>query len=254
MIACLSSTTIVLAALAAQTACSSSNEKPASSANNANTKQHNEAVDRLDSATRLVTDFREKVPYEIAREVKCVVAIPNMTQGGLIVGARGGRGFAGCRKGEGSDWGSPAPVSISGGTFGAQIGMQTVDLMLLGMTDKARSALEAGKFQLGVDASASAGTVGTGTGRDFKLGSDVLTYARSQGLFAGATFSGGSISRDDDATQALYGGMPSLMTMLEGGVPMPGASAGRFMTALRNSFGPGSQPAASLSPEGRAGL
>jgi lipid-binding SYLF domain-containing protein len=225
-------------------ACSSGNSAPASSAANETSAARDKADQRLDAATLLVTDFRSKVPYEIAREVRCVVAVPGMMQGGLIVGARGGSGYADCKTA--NDWSPPAPVSISGGSFGAQIGVQSIDLMMLVMTDRAREMLLLGHFRVGVDASASAGTVGTEASRDFKLGSDVLTYARSQGLFAGATFSGATISRDNDATQALYGGMPDLRTILEGGVPLPGAAAGRFVTAVRNSFGPNAQPAAFL--------
>ena len=110
-------------AVLAVAACSSSNNQPASSASNANSSERNDAVERLDNSTRVVNDFREKIPEEATREVRCVVVIPSIVQGGLIVGGRSGRGFADCRKGA-SGWSVPAPMSVSGASFGAQVGVQ----------------------------------------------------------------------------------------------------------------------------------
>jgi len=234
----------LVAAAALASACSSSNNPAPSSASSS---EHKDAVERLDSSARVVSDFRAKVPDGVALETRCVVAIPALVQGGLIVGGRGGRGFASCLK-KGSEWSEPAPVSVSGGTFGAQIGVQTVDVLLLVMNDEAKMALLDGHFRLGVDASAAAGPVGTGAGRDFKVGSGVLSYARSQGLFAGATLTDASVSRDDDATQALYGGLPELRSLLQGPMASPGASADRFVATVRGAFGPKSRPAAALEP------
>ncbi len=240
----LSGVPLLLAALAAPVACSSSNPGPST----ATSSERSDAVERLDTSTRLVTEFRDKVPDSVAREARCVVAIPGLVQGGLIVGGRGGRGFAECLK-RGSEWSVPAPVSVSGASVGAQIGVQTVDVLMLFMTDDAKSSLLSGHFQVGVDASASAGPVGADASRDFKLGSGVLSYAQSKGLFAGATLSGATISRDDDATQALYGGMPELRSLLQGPMPSPGASANRFTAAISGAFG--FHPAARLE-RGRA--
>src|ERR1700722_16308965 len=208
-------------ALALTSACSSSNNPPPSSA--ASSSERRDAVERLDTSTRLVADFRGEIPDTVASEARCVVVIPALVQGGLIVGGKGGRGFAGCLK-KGADWSEPAPVSVGGGSFGAQIGVEKVDVLMLVMTDEAKTALLDGHFRVGVDASASAGPVGTDAS---KVASGVVSYARSKGLFAGATLSGATISRDDDATQALYGGLPELRSLLQGPMPSPGASADR---------------------------
>jgi len=242
---------LLFSMLALPCACSSSNNGEPNSANNKKMSgERRDAIQRLDSATALVNDFRGKVPYEVAKEVRCVVAIPSMVSGGLVFGGRGGRGFADCRD-SGAQWSVPAPVSVSGGSFGAQIGVQSTDVLALLVTDKARDALLSGHFKVGVDASAAAGTVGTGTSADFKLGSDVLTYTRSQGLFAGATINGANISRDDDATMALYGGPMDLYTLLMEPRPMPDASAERFVAVIRDSFGPTARPLA-MTPAARA--
>ena len=117
---------------------------------------------------------------------------------------------------------------------------------MLVMNDEAKKALLEGHFQVGVDASAAAGPVGTEASKDFKVGSGVLSYARSSGLFAGATLSGAAISRDDDATQALYGGLPELRSLLQGPMTSPGAPADRFVAAVRNAFGANARPAAAF--------
>jgi lipid-binding SYLF domain-containing protein len=229
-------------------ACSSAYSPGAASATASEKK---DAVDRLDTSTRLVTEFRAEVPDEVARDTRCIVVIPALAQGGVAGPGRGGRGFAACQKrgtDKAPDWSEPAPVSISGASFGAQTSVQTVDVLMLVMNDQAKNALLGGHFQVGVDASAAPGPIGTSTATDVKLGSGVLSYARSDGFFAGATLSGASIARDDEATQALYGGLPELRSLLQGPMPSPGASADRFVAAVRERFGASSRPAAALVP------
>jgi SH3 domain-containing YSC84-like protein 1 len=234
----------LLAALSLATACSSSAGPGASSASSSERK---DALERLDTSTRLVADFRAEVPDAVAAEARCVVVIPALVQGGLVVGGRGGRGFADCLR-KGADWSQPAPVSVSGASFGAQVGVEKVDVLMLVMNDEAKSALFEGHFQVGVDASAAAGPVGAEASKDFKVGSGVLSYARSAGLFAGATLSGATISRDDDATQALYGGLPELRSLLQGPMTSPGASADRFVAAVGHAFGANAHPVAAFEP------
>jgi SH3 domain-containing YSC84-like protein 1 len=241
----------LVAALWLTAACSSANGPGASTATSSERK---DALERLDTSTRLVSSFRAEVPDVVAAEARCVIVIPALVQGGLVVGGRGGRGFADCLR-KGAGWSEPAPVSVSGASFGAQIGVEKVDVLMLVMNDEAKSALFEGHFELGVDASAAAGPVGNEASKDFKIGSGVFSYARSEGLFAGATLSGAKISRDDDATQALYGGLPELRSLLQGPMTSPGTPADRFVAAVRDSFGANAHPAAALepTPSGRLG-
>ena len=170
---------------------------------------------------------------DVAARARCVVIVPSLKKGGLIIGGQSGRGFAACRTGAG--WSGPAPVTMSGGTFGAQIGFQSSDVLALIMTEKAEHALEAGKFKVGVDASASAGPVGTGRGT--QIGADVQSYSRSQGLFAGATLDGTSIDADTDAMTALYGPTTVFSSILEGQVaPPPQTEVNRFLATMREFF------------------
>lgn len=232
------------AGLLATTACSSSNGPGASTAASSERK---DALERLDAATRVVTEFRAEIADAVAADARCVVAVPALVQGGLVVGGRGGRGFAGCLK-KGAEWSEPAPVVISGASFGAQIGVEKSDVLMVIMNDEAKSALLEGHFELGVDASAAAGPVGAEASKDFKAESGVVSYERSKGLFAGATLNGATISRDDEATQALYGGLPELRSLLQGPMPSPGAPADRFVAAVRDGFGSSARPAAAFEP------
>jgi lipid-binding SYLF domain-containing protein len=234
-----------LAALSLAAACSSSNNGPA--ATSAASSERNDAFARLDSSTRVVSDFRAEIPDVVAAQARCVVVFPALVQGGLVVGGRGGRGFADCLR-RGAEWSQPAPVSISGGTFGAQIGVEKIDVLMLVMNDEAKNALLEGHFQVGVDASAAAGPVGSEANKDFKVDSGVLSYTRTSGLFAGATLSGSKISRDDDATQSLYGGLPELRSLLQGPMTSPGPAADRFVAAVRNAFGSSAHPPAASVP------
>jgi lipid-binding SYLF domain-containing protein len=241
----------VLGALALQSvACSSANNPPPSSPSSS---EHREAVERLDTSTVLISEFREKVPNEVARDARCVVVIPALTQGGFIVGGHGGKGFAECRK-KGGEWSTPAPIAASGASLGAQIGVQKVDVLMLFMTDEAKNSLLGGHFEVGADASASAGPVGTETSSDVRHGAGVVSYARSQGLFAGAALTGAKLSRDDEGTEALYGGLPELRSLLQGSMKSPGASADRFTSAVSGAFGPRAVPAANLDPRSRTWL
>jgi SH3 domain-containing YSC84-like protein 1 len=224
---------LVTAALALG-ACSSSSEHAQSPA--ALDTARTDALARLDQSTARVTQFSHEIGDDVAARARCVVVVPTLQKGGLIIGAQSGRGFATCRTA--SSWSAPAPVQVGGGTFGAQVGFQNSDVLALVTSDKAMHALEAGMLKVGVDASAAAGPVGTGRGRQFG-DAEVLSYSRSQGLFAGATLDGTGINADQDAITALYGPTAIFGSILEGQVvPPPQAAVSRFLAAMREAFPP----------------
>jgi lipid-binding SYLF domain-containing protein len=182
----------------------------------------------------------------VVARARCVVVVPSLKKGGLIVGGQSGRGFATCITDHG--WSAPGPVQVSGGTFGAQIGFQSSDVLALVTSEKAMRTLEAGSLKVGVDASAAAGPVGTGRGRQFG-DAEVLSYTRSSGLFAGATLDGTGIQADPDAIVALYGSTATFGGILEGLVaPPPRSEVKRFLGAMRESFPPKPIASARLSP------
>jgi lipid-binding SYLF domain-containing protein len=161
------------------------------------------------------------IPEEVVRNAKCIVVVPHLVKGGFIFGAEHGRGVAICRTAEG--WSAPAFVSIGGGSWGLQIGVEGVDLVMLVMNDHGLQHLLSSKFQVGGDASASAGPVGrhASADTDWKLNTELLTYSRSRGAFAGITLDGAVVEQDADSTRAIYGRDPSFRAILSGNIRAP---------------------------------
>jgi lipid-binding SYLF domain-containing protein len=209
----------------------------------------NDALARLDNSAQGLTELTGQIPATIASRTQCVVAIPSLVKAGFIVGGESGKGFATCETSAG--WSAPAPITIGGGTLGAQIGGESTDVVALVTTERGKQALLTGNFKVGADAAATAGPVGAAAGTDVGRNADVVSYSRSKGLFAGATLNGTTIKPDKDATNALYGSPVALSTILGGQVAPPEAPATqRFLTAVRTGFGAGrgSTPQASIAP------
>ncbi len=166
------------------------------------------------------------IPSDLLQSAECVIIIPSMMKGGFIFGGNYGRGVADCREADGS-WSSPSMMMIAGGSFGAQIGGEAVDLVLLGMNKKARTALESGsKVTLGAGASVSAGPVGrtAGAGTNAEMQAEFLTYSRSRGLFAGITLNGATLRPDEKGNEALYGVKVTPTQIFNGNVKPPAAA------------------------------
>jgi len=157
-----------------------------------------------------------------------------MLKGGFVFGAENGRGIATCRTASG--WSAPAFFTITGGSWGLQIGVEGVDLVMIIQNEDGMRHLINSNFELGGDASAAAGPVGrhASADTDWKLNTEVLTYSRAKGLFAGLTLNGAAIRRDDDSTEAIYGHDISTSRILKGEVAVPDA-ANAFLDAVRNA-------------------
>src|SRR5947209_14324898 len=124
------------------------------------------------------------IPEEVLSNAKCILVVPNLIKGGFIFGGKHGRGVASCRTSSG--WSAPAFVSIGGGSWGLQIGIEGVDLVLLVMNDQGFQHLLSSKFELTGEGSVAAGPVGrhASGGTDWKMNTEMLTYSRSKGAFA----------------------------------------------------------------------
>jgi len=184
-----------------------------------------DATARLDNATTVLHEIMgmpdKGIPEEVLEHAKCVAVIPHMVKGGFVFGAEGGKGVATCRTADG--WSAPAFITISGGSWGLQIGVEAVDVVMVFQNDKAMQRLLDSNFQVGGDASASAGPVGrhAEAGTDWKLETEILTYSRSKGLFAGLTLTGASLRQDNDSRGAIYGPDVTTRALLSGQVPVP---------------------------------
>ena len=174
------------------------------------------------------------IPAEVLDHAKCIAVVPHLLKGGFVFGAENGRGVATCRTPNG--WSAPAFFDITGASWGLQIGIEGVDLVMIIQNDKGMERLLASHFQLGADASVAAGPVGrhASADTDWKLNTEILTYSRAKGVFAGITLNGAGIRRDDDSTEALYGHDIATRSILTGAVPPPpGASV--FLDAVHNA-------------------
>src|SRR5215471_16714788 len=138
------------------------------------------------------------VPQELLDRAHCVAVFPSVKKGGFIVGGQYGKGLISCRRAQGS-WGSPAYFTIGGGSFGLQIGGQAVDLVLLVMNKSGVEGLLQDKFEIGAGAAVSAGPVGRNAhvSTDVLLKSQIISYSRSRGLFAGLELKGAVITQDN---------------------------------------------------------
>ena len=198
-----------------------------------------EATDnRMDHAGAVLHEIMSApdkgIPEEVLEHAKCVAVVPNMLKGGFVFGAENGRGVATCRTAKG--WSAPAFFTITGGSWGLQIGVEGVDLVMIIQNDRGMQRLIDSKFQLGGDASAAAGPVGRHASADtnWKMDTEILTYSRARGAFAGLTLTGAAIRRDDDSTEAIYGHDVSTRRILEGRKAAP-ASANAFLNAVRDA-------------------
>lgn len=168
--------------------------------------------DEAKQAQKAATVFRQimntpdkGVPKNILDNAECVAVFPDVIKAGFIIGGRGGRGVASCRTPRG--WSAPAYFNLGGGSVGLQIGAQSTDFVLLFMTKNGINSLLSDKFTIGADASVAAGPVGrqAGASTDIKLESQILSYSRSKGLFAGLELKGVVISPDKDDMRDVYG-------------------------------------------------
>jgi len=174
------------------------------------------------------------IPEEVLSNSKCILVVPDLIKGGFIFGGKHGRGIASCRTSSG--WSAPAFVSVGGGSWGLQIGVEGVDLVMLVMNDQGFQHLLSSKFQLSGEGSVAAGPVGrhASAGTDWKMNTQVLTYSRSRGAFAGITLEGAVIQQDDDSTRAIYGKHMMFRRILSGKVSTP-ESAEAFVKAVSNA-------------------
>ena len=197
-----------------------------------------DAEERLQNATEVLHEIMgmpdKGIPEEVLEHAKCIAVVPHMVKGGFVFGGKGGKGVATCRTPNG--WSAPAFITISGGNWGLQIGLEAVDLVMIFQNEKAMQKLLSSNFLVGADASAAAGPVGrhAEAGTTWKLDTEILTYSRAKGVFAGLTLEGASIRQDNDSRRAIYGPKVTTKALLMGKVPAPPV-AQAFLVAIRGA-------------------
>lgn len=197
-----------------------------------------DAADRLDNAAKVLHEVMaapdKGIPEEVLDHAKCVAVVPHMVKGGFVLGAEGGKGVATCRTANG--WSAPSFFTVAGGSFGLQIGVEGIDLVMIVQNDQGMQHLLNSKFKIGADASAAAGPVGrhASADTDWKMNAEILTYSRAKGAFAGLTLNGASVRTDEETMSAIYGPDVTARAALSGKVEAP-ASAHSFLAAVRGA-------------------
>src|SRR5271157_4835136 len=197
-----------------------------------------DTVDRMQKSVDVIHAIMSTpdkgIPEEVLSGAKCILVVPDLIKGGFIFGGKHGRGVATCRTAEG--WSAPAFVSVGGGSWGLQIGVEGVDLVMLVMNDRGFQHLLSSKFELTGEGSVAAGPVGrhASAGTDYKMNTEMLTYSRSKGVFAGLTLEGAVVQQDDDSTRAIYGQNMEFRSILSGKVSTP-KSADAFLKAVSDA-------------------
>ena len=183
---------------------------------------------RLDAAQTVLNEIMatpdHQIPDSILRQATCVGVVPGMLKGAFIFGAEYGQGAVTCRTGHG--WSGPVFIRMAGGSFGFQIGGQGTDLVLVAVNQKGFQDLLRSKFKIGGDASAAAGPVGrdAAASTNWKLQSELLTWSRSKGLFAGIDLNGVSVTQNTSDTTEFYGAPHPFASILAGQSPVPTAA------------------------------
>jgi lipid-binding SYLF domain-containing protein len=200
-------------------------------------KKESDIEKRIAAAANVIDEIMatpdKAIPDKVMRDAKCIAVIPSMVKVAVVLGGNHGKGVASCRL-ENGGWSAPAPITITGGSWGLQLGGQAIDLVMIVTNDQGMQHLLSSKFKLGADASAAAGPVGrdAAADTDWKMRAEVLTYSRARGLFAGVDLNGSALTQDKDETQVLYGSFVPFADVLTGKV-QPTNSSEPLLSALK---------------------
>jgi len=203
-------------------------------------KDKSDIAKRIDASANVLNEIMgtpdKAIPDKVMSDAKCIAVIPSMVKIAIGFGGNHGKGIATCRTANG--WSAPAPITITGGSWGLQLGGQAIDLVMIVTNDAGMQHLLASKFKLGADASAAAGPVGrdAAADTDWKMKAEVLTYSRARGLFAGIDLSGAVLTQDKDETRVLYGTFSPFADILSGKVRATSVSEPFLATVRKYSI------------------
>jgi SH3 domain-containing YSC84-like protein 1 len=190
-----------------------------------------ESAKRLDESAAVFSEVMatpdKGIPQEMLENAHCIVIVPGLKTGAFIFGGKYGKGYLSCRNKSGPGWSAPGTVRIEGGSVGFQIGGSETDLIMLVMNARGADKLLSSKFTLGAEGSVAAGPVGrTATAQtDAQLHAEILSWSRSQGLFAGLALEGATLRQNLDDNATLYGKKLENREIVTSGVRPPKAAA-----------------------------
>ena len=211
----------------------------AASAADRDDKDKTKQEERLQNSGTVMSEILnipDNIPQDLLDKAHCIVVIPSVLKAAFVVGASYGRGAMVCRTGKNlrGSWGAPAMMVLEGGSFGFQIGGEATDFVLLVMGDRGANSLLHSKVKLGGDVSVAAGPVGrtAEANTDAYMRSEILTYSRARGLFAGVSLEGASLRADKDGNEVLYGQRISAARIVQGPSPATPPSAHQLVALL----------------------
>jgi len=190
-----------------------------------------EPATRLEEAAAVFSEIMatpdKSIPQDLLANAHCIVIVPGLKTAAFVVGGKYGKGYLSCRNKGGAGWSAPGTVRIEGGSVGFQIGGSSTDLIMLVMSERGADKLLSSSFTLGAEGSVAAGPVGrTATAQtDAQMRADILSWSRSQGLFAGLALEGATLRQDLDDNATLYGKELENREIVSKGVRVPKAAA-----------------------------
>ena len=209
----------------------------------------NEPAKRLVEAAAVFSEVMaapdKGIPDEMLEHAHCIVIVPGLKTAAFVFGGKYGKGYLSCRNKNGAGWSAPGTVRIEGGSVGFQIGGSETDLIMLVMNERGADKLLSSRFTLGAEGSVAAGPVGrTATAQtDAQMKADILSWSRSQGLFAGLALEGATLRQDLDDNATLYGKRLENREIVTRGVRPPKSAA--KLIALLNHHSPREEKRAS---------
>jgi lipid-binding SYLF domain-containing protein len=195
------------------------------------TAADNEPATRLNEAAAVFSEVMSApdngIPRDLLGSAHCIVIVPELKTAAFVIGGKYGKGYLSCRNTARSGWSAPAAIRIEGGSVGFQIGGSSTDLVMLVMSERGADKLLESRFTLGAEGSVAAGPVGrTVTAQtDAQMHADILSWSRSQGLFAGIALEGATLRQDLDENAALYGTKLGTREIVRTAMPTPKAAA-----------------------------
>jgi lipid-binding SYLF domain-containing protein len=174
-------------------------------------KDASDEIKKISDATAIMNEIMaapdKAIPRNVLEKAEGIAVFPGLLKGGLGIGGQRGHGIISARDKKNGGWSNPAFLTVTGGSFGAQIGLQAIDLVLVINNQRGLEQLVKNQFKVGADAGVAAGPVGrdASASTDIQMRAQILSYSRSRGLFAGVTINGSTINQDRDANERYYG-------------------------------------------------
>jgi SH3 domain-containing YSC84-like protein 1 len=202
-------------------------------------KDQRERLENAGHVIQEILNIPDDIPQDLLDKARCVIVLPSVLKAAFIIGGSYGRGAMVCRTGKdfSGPWGAPTMVALEGGSVGFQIGGEATDFVLLVMNDRGANSLLHSKVKLGADASAAAGPKGrtAAADTDAYLRSEILTYSRARGAFAGISLEGSTLRPDNDGNKELYGKAVDAAAIITGNDVQAPPEAQTLISALQKA-------------------